>query len=110
MTTYRAIGGIGLRVTLDILKVIGYNEFIEGLNMKKSDWIADFLCALECTEGGVNFDTYEYDGGSNYVWLVPGKTLIEVDENIPEFIESFKKLGHTVRREDLEVISELYIC
>ncbi len=105
---YRSVGGIGIEVTEQMIDEAierKYPDFDEDSNYdEKLDNLLSETDLLYHTAGNA------YSGETAFYLLVPGKTLGEVLENIPVFLEGILRVFNIKQDPaDLEVISELLI-
>ena len=98
---YDAAGGIGIRITPEILEKLGYNE-------EDDEGISEFL---DNHKLGVLYTSYgdAYQGEFEYAWIVKCKKYLDVVKNIPEFLSKLNAVGFNFTEEDLEAIVEINI-
>lgn len=101
---YDRIGGIGIELTNDMMRSLCINS-----DIPDEEWEDDPDYCLDRLKLNYERAGSEYSGEIYYYLLVKGDTFIEVNKNIPEFIEKLDLFGIDVKVEDLKVISDLYI-
>jgi len=98
---YNAAGGVGIRISDEILEKLGYNE-------EEDDSICDFLDNLSLKIPYTSFgDSYQEE--YKYAWIIKGGKYLDVVKNIPEFLSKLNSKGFNFTEEDLEVIVEIHI-
>jgi|GEM_PF-6478644 len=101
---YNGVGGIGIKVTDDIIC-----ELIENGTFIEEDWDDD---PDECLNDiGLAYASAGncYSGDTYYYWFVSGKNLDEINANANGFIKKLDDLGIRVTTKDLMVIEDLHV-
>lgn len=95
---FDAEGGLGIRITKDILDKLHYDEAKEDME--------DFIEKQGIPY--IHFGSY-YSGEVDYAFVVEGETYKEIKANIPSFIGILQSKDIHITEDDLELIAELLI-
>jgi len=100
---YVAIGGVGIKFTSYDLKNFAKNDdkFSEELWADDPVYCLNVL-GISAAKGGVDTDV-------SYYGLVPGKTFVEVKQNVAAFLDKLATYGVFYIALDLIIVRDIYI-
>lgn len=101
---YEAVGGIGVKVTSDMVhQLINNDVFTEGQYKENP-----YEC-IEALKIPYNVTGSAYSGDNVFYLMVDGGNLEEVNENSGVFIDNLRSYGIDLKVSDLMVICEYYV-
>ena len=101
---YEGVGGIGIKLTKEIVKAAIKNDLFT-----QEDWDE---CEYDCLEKfGMNFSLAgnSFSGNEEWYLFVPGDTLRAINNNAPRFVFKLQEVVPGLNVGDLRVISEMLI-
>jgi len=98
------IGGVGIKFTDDMLRHLFEDEVFTA-----KEWIADPGKCLNKLKVNYVIAGNLCKGSFYYYLFVDGYSLLEINNNVDEFINKLSKFGIMKDIEDLDIISDLRI-
>jgi len=99
---YDAEGGIGIRITEEHLKILGWNEDYEFS-------VSEFLDENSPCEYITFGSCYSRSDSIEYAWIVDGRKYLDIVKNVNDFLSKLNSKGFNFTEDDLELIVELYV-
>ena len=97
---YDAVGGIGIRVTDEVLDALGYKD------ERVEDFLDDRLANTSVSY--IEFGSCYSKDSIEYALVVEATKYSEIVKSVPKFLEDLRNLGLNCSESDLVIISELY--
>ena len=114
---YSPVGGIGIEIDEEMRSLIEFKYYVNTYGIGKIEDLEDLEeyeeldfqeileeCFLPYSMAGCS-----YSGNHCYYLMVKGETLLEIENNYQEFIDSLKEYGISIIKEDLMVVSDLLV-
>jgi len=101
---YSPVGGVGIQLTKEMVeRLISNGKFSE------DDWEDDPDGCID--ELGMSYQTAgnSYSDETYHYLLVEGSTLMEINENVDDFVSELSKNGITISKEEIHVIRDLHV-
>jgi hypothetical protein len=103
---YRGVGGIGVRLTDDMVR-----DIVDSGVISQRDWDVD---GADCLPGdGGDFDAMQagnsWGGDTHYYLMMKSETLSGCWDALEGFMEALEELGMSLSLEDVKVVSDIYV-
>lgn len=103
---YDGVGGIGIELTDEMLDTLKQ----KGL-FTEEEWDEDYYDCMEKI-GLVWEPAHYYDvpvEEYTFYLFVDGNNIVEINDNIPSFLDTLNKYGFNITKEDIIPISDIHI-